>query len=649
VRDSPGGLERSAPVELAREADFALGAAKVRPSLGEVVVGRLAIRLQPRVMQVLVALVRAEGEVVSRDELVASCWGGLAIGDDAIHRCIARLRRLAEEEAPGCFAIETFARIGYRLARLDASGAAAPAASRRRRIAPWRLGVGVLFALALAAGVWFALGRPGWPRPADGVAVIPFETPPGDALAHSFAGGVADEVASTLAKTDLKSLPADASAVASGAERDAAALRLGAAFTLGGRVQRDGQDLNVTVTLDDVRRRQVIWSARFTRPAAQAQAMQEQIAVKVAHVLQCALETNDFRGPRIDPDTLPLYLRACDLIPDDDPEDLGQGRDLFRQIVARAPRFASGWANLGLADVLAATVLPVDQAAAARREGRAAAERALRLDPRSGVAYHALFEAIPEPGHLWERQKLLSKGLSVSPDNVLLNFHEAGLLAEAGRHDEAVAYARRAVALEPLSPFLTAQLAGFLAPHGQLMEARAVIERAARIWPDNADVLVARIAIEARYGDPDRALALLDDPKSRPADMEASKVDDWRRFAQARRRHDPSQIAAYARDVLAQLAAGRMDASRAVLQLSSLGAVDAAFAAAAKSTPADVVDTEPLFRPQAAAIRRDPRFIPLAAKLGLIDFWRRSGKWPDFCERPDRPYDCRAVAAKLVP
>jgi hypothetical protein len=48
-------------------------------------------------------------------------------------------------------------------------------------------------------------------------------------------------------------------------------------------------------------------------------------------------------------------------------------------------------------------------------------------------------------------------------------------------------------------------------------------------------------------------------------------------------------------------------------------------------------------------MRRDPRFMPLMAKVGLVDFWRKTGKWPDFCEAADRPYDCRAVAAKLAP
>ena len=111
------GSTRSAYVGLSRERDFALGKALVRPSGGEIAIGGEVIRLQPRVMQVLVALVRAEGEVVSRDQLVASCWGGIAIGDDAINRCIGRLRRLAETEAPGAFEIVTLSRIGYRLVR----------------------------------------------------------------------------------------------------------------------------------------------------------------------------------------------------------------------------------------------------------------------------------------------------------------------------------------------------------------------------------------------------------------------------------------------------------------------------------------------------------------------------------------------------
>jgi DNA-binding winged helix-turn-helix (wHTH) protein len=178
MKDDPAILERSAPIDLAREAPFALGAAAIRPSLSEVVADGQTIRLQPRVMQVLVALVRANGEVVSRDDLVASCWGGLIIGDDAINRCIGRLRRLAEDEAPASFTIETLTRIGYRLTPTGGvEGAISP--PRRHRPPPWGLAVGALILIGLAGG-WIALGRPGWPQPDAGVAVMPFDTAPGD-------------------------------------------------------------------------------------------------------------------------------------------------------------------------------------------------------------------------------------------------------------------------------------------------------------------------------------------------------------------------------------------------------------------------------------------------------------------------------------
>jgi DNA-binding winged helix-turn-helix (wHTH) protein len=117
-------LEGGPPIVLARETDFALGAVTVRPSASEVVIGQTARRIEPRVMQTLIALVRAEGTVVSRDELMARCWSGLVVGEDAVTRAVGQLRRLAKA-APGSFAVETIPKIGYRL--IGAAAIAAPA------------------------------------------------------------------------------------------------------------------------------------------------------------------------------------------------------------------------------------------------------------------------------------------------------------------------------------------------------------------------------------------------------------------------------------------------------------------------------------------------------------------------------------------
>jgi DNA-binding winged helix-turn-helix (wHTH) protein len=145
----------SAPIRLAREADFRLGAMTIRPSLCEVLVGEGRQRLQPRVMQVLVALARMEDRVVSRDALIDSCWGGRIVGEDAINRCIGRLRRLAQTREDG-FAIETLARVGYRLnaaepgAPLQAPRSSTNALSLRGAFAL------VVAALAIGAGAVLA-------------------------------------------------------------------------------------------------------------------------------------------------------------------------------------------------------------------------------------------------------------------------------------------------------------------------------------------------------------------------------------------------------------------------------------------------------------------------------------------------------------
>jgi DNA-binding winged helix-turn-helix (wHTH) protein len=100
-------------IDLSREPGFALGGLEVRPSTRELVGGARPEILEPRVMQVLVALARRRGQVVSRDDLIGACWGGRVVGDDAINRCISAIRRLSE--AHGGFTLTTVARVGYRL------------------------------------------------------------------------------------------------------------------------------------------------------------------------------------------------------------------------------------------------------------------------------------------------------------------------------------------------------------------------------------------------------------------------------------------------------------------------------------------------------------------------------------------------------
>src|ERR1700754_2340796 len=113
-------------MQLAHQSAFSLGALQVRPPTCEVVTPNGREVLQPRVMQVLVALTQAGGAVVSRDDLIATCWEGRVVDDDAITQVMMKLRRLANRSG-GAFAVETVPRVGYRLASPRLEPKATPA------------------------------------------------------------------------------------------------------------------------------------------------------------------------------------------------------------------------------------------------------------------------------------------------------------------------------------------------------------------------------------------------------------------------------------------------------------------------------------------------------------------------------------------
>ena len=115
-------------IDLARERPFGLGLLEVFPGTRQIVRDGQASTLEPRIMQVLVALARAQGEILSRNDLTDRCWNGRTVGDNAIHRALSRVREIGTELAGGSFKVETIAKVGYRLLgdyRPEAPGPAA--------------------------------------------------------------------------------------------------------------------------------------------------------------------------------------------------------------------------------------------------------------------------------------------------------------------------------------------------------------------------------------------------------------------------------------------------------------------------------------------------------------------------------------------
>ena len=157
------GLAVPGRIVLAHELPFTLGNLRVHPSTRQVERGDHWETLEPRVMQLAVALARAEGRIVTRDELVDWCWDGRIVGEDAINRAISRLRQVAAEVGEGTFGVETITKVGYRLVSNTsvppppAPDLARPARAETSR-RTWLIAATAATATAVAAGLL-------WQRP----------------------------------------------------------------------------------------------------------------------------------------------------------------------------------------------------------------------------------------------------------------------------------------------------------------------------------------------------------------------------------------------------------------------------------------------------------------------------------------------------
>ncbi|MDB5480088.1 MAG: hypothetical protein JWO83_1141 [Caulobacteraceae bacterium] len=263
----PGG----ARIRLADEARLRLGALTIEPALRLVAHDDGGAEIvEPRVMQVLVALILAEGRIVSRDELLMSCWHGVVVGEDAITRVMGRLRRLVDGLGQGAFKLETVTKVGYRLVSIGRAGEA----PRRE-------------ATALAAAE---------PR----LAVLAFDNLcDGDDMAW-FSNGVSEEILQAVANgAALKVIGRGSSFQFRGAEKSAShvAAALNVTHLLDGSVRRSGPTVRISAQLIECAGQTTLWSDRFDRELSDFLAVQDEIAGAVAAAVAMVFAPRQPRWP----------------------------------------------------------------------------------------------------------------------------------------------------------------------------------------------------------------------------------------------------------------------------------------------------------------------------------------------------------------
>lgn len=101
-------------------------AMQARLQIGEWTVDRAAdelrrgaelVRVEPKAMEVLLALAARAGEVVGREALLESVWHGVVVGDEALTQSVIKLRKALGDSTRDPTYIETIPKRGYRLVR----------------------------------------------------------------------------------------------------------------------------------------------------------------------------------------------------------------------------------------------------------------------------------------------------------------------------------------------------------------------------------------------------------------------------------------------------------------------------------------------------------------------------------------------------
>jgi hypothetical protein len=122
----------------------------------------------------------------------------------------------------------------------------------------------------------------------------------------------------------------------------------------------------------------------------------------------------------------------------------------------------------------------------------------------------------------------------------------------------------------------------------------------------------------------------------------------WRAFLLARQSGDPARMRQAAR-ALRDLIPGQFSRGSVGAALSLSGDVDAALEMAEGLLSFDDSTAASFFLPPWRNLRRDPRFMTLIRDTGLIQYWRETDHWPDFCGDRDLPYNCQQEAARVMP
>lgn len=616
-----------------RQAKVLFGEFELDLSSGELHRGGQRLALQVLPFRVLEQLVTHPGEVVSREALVAYLWPGQTFIDTdvGLNTAVRKLRAVLGDDSDAPRYIETLPRRGYRLlvpvavaAEPDAPAiepSEAPSTARAAHVSRrWRFAAGASIVAAVAVlvtlGIRQHLQIAARPRT---IAVLPLANLSKDPDQQYFADGMTDALITELGRERRLRVISRTTMQRYGAPTSSLreiARELDADVMVEGAVLRSGDRVRITAQLIDADDTH-LWAQAYDGDLRDVLNLQRTIAGEIArHVVAQVAGSSDKTAPgreaKVDPAAYDAYLLGRFHLARFNGD---KAASAFKQAIAIDPGYAAAYAGLADAYVLlgAYAQKPMDEA---MPRARAAAQRALELDPSQASAHSAL--GLIHQSYDWnwkEAEAQYRRALELNPGDVEVHLRYAWMLRVLGRTGESLVEIRKAIELDPLS----ARAHTLLCTHQVFVnQLDAAIESCRHAVELDETFLLAALALSDAY---------------RAKGMYKEWAEEWQRNVLVRGDREQAQLVArvFASEGgagLERLAARNMDAQCKV-DSGMPGEVCAVFHAQAGDLDTAFRELERAFEhhspflpavdlnPNAAALRADKRYAAFRKRLNL--------------------------------
>ena len=476
--------------------------------------------------------------------------------------------------------------------------------------------------------------------PPNSIAVLPFADMSPDRDQDYFADGIAEELLNSLARIkDLEVRGRTSSFYFKGRNEDLQTISklLNVKYLLEGSVRKAGNQVRITVQMINTQSDEHLWSKTYDRELTDIFTIQDEIAESVATALSITLgvgELGSMAGGTRNLAAYEAYLQGQYQFQLYTPESILQAIEHYTRAVELDPDYALAWVGLARCYNEYSFTFSTDTQDYAAKTA-AAFKRARELAPDLLKVLVMSAERSAYSGDYLAAENILKEAManSSASDVVTLEGYSQFLLS-VGRATEAIPYLERIRRIDPLRQ--VSDLAEAYARLGRYNEALAEVERLLKL-PNAPEYMMHGTGLVFSMASGDRVL-----------------VDKWLAEVIAREPpglnivmeeliDDPEAALTELQRVHADLPASASNLERMIISywVAYFGDLDFALAILQTVYPDKAKANPLLWRPIWKDLRTLPGFKQVVIDLGLVDYWRTTGNWGDFCHPVgDNDFEC---------